>query len=52
MSVFKADKKGGMMYYEKKQTFALYFGNRGFMPAELIKDARKEMMAAVEKGGL
>ena len=35
----------------KKQTFALYFGNRGFMPAELIKDARKEMMAAVEKAG-
>ena len=21
----------------KKQTFALFFGNRGFMPAELIK---------------
>ena len=27
----------------KKQTFALYFGNRGFMPAELIEGAREDM---------
>ena len=27
----------------KKQTFALYFGNRGFMPAELIEGARDDM---------
>ena len=26
----------------KKQKFALYFGNRGFMPAELIEGARDE----------
>lgn len=35
----------------KKTTFALFFGNRGFMPAELIKDARKEMVEAVIKAG-
>ncbi len=31
----------------KKQTFALFFGNRGFMPAELIKQARIDMIKAV-----
>ena len=31
--------------------FALYFGNRGFMPAELIEGARKELVQALEKGG-
>ena len=31
--------------------FALYFGNRGFMPAELLADARKEMIEAVTKQG-
>ena len=31
----------------KKQTFALFFGNRGFMPAELIKQARIDMVKAV-----
>lgn len=35
----------------KKQTFALYFGNRGFMPAELISSARREMKQAVENAG-
>ncbi len=30
----------------KKQTFALYFGNRGFMPAELIEGARQDMAKA------
>ena len=31
--------------------FALYFGNRGFMPAELIKGAREDMIKAVEEQG-
>ena len=31
--------------------FALYFGNRGFMPAELIKGAREDMVKALEKAG-
>lgn len=35
----------------RKTKFALFFGNRGFMPAELIKDARKEMVEAVTKAG-
>ena len=35
----------------KKQTFALYFGNRGFMPAELIASARDDMVKAVTDAG-
>lgn len=35
----------------KKQTFALYFGNRGFMPAELIEGARDDMVKAVTDAG-
>jgi L-fucose isomerase-like protein len=35
----------------KKLTFALYFGNRGFFPGELIDAARKEMREAVKKTG-
>lgn len=35
----------------KKTTFALFFGNRGFMPEELIIEARKEVSDAVEKAG-
>ncbi len=35
----------------KKTTFALFFGNRGFMPAELIKGAREDMMKAVTDAG-
>lgn len=31
--------------------FALFFGNRGFMPAELIAGARKEMIQAVTDAG-
>lgn len=31
--------------------FALFFGNRGFMPAELIAGARSDMIRAVEKAG-
>ena len=33
------------------QTFALYFGNRGFMPAELIQGARSDMVKAVTDAG-
>ncbi len=35
----------------KKVTFALCFGNRGFMPGELILDARREMAQAVTEAG-
>ena len=35
----------------KKMTFALCFANRGFMPGELIYDARKEMAKAVTDAG-
>ena len=35
----------------KKQTFALFFGNRGFMPAELIKSSREDMVKAVVDAG-
>lgn len=31
--------------------FALFFGNRGFMPAELIAGAREDMIEAVTKAG-
>ena len=36
---------------KSKTTFALYFGNRGFFPGELIADAREEMTAAVRQSG-
>ncbi|MBE7042599.1 MAG: hypothetical protein E7399_03790 [Ruminococcaceae bacterium] len=32
-------------------TFALYFGNRGFFPGDLIADARKELQKAVVSAG-
>lgn len=35
----------------KKTTFALYFGNRGFFPGELIASARDEMTKVLEKLG-
>ncbi|MRY42842.1 hypothetical protein GKD46_22015, partial [Parabacteroides distasonis] len=35
----------------KKTKFALFFGNRGFMPERLITEARKDMVQAVEKAG-
>ena len=35
----------------KTTTFALYFGNRGFMPEKLLKEARSEMALAVENAG-
>lgn len=31
--------------------FALFFGNRGFMPGELITGARKDMIKAVTDAG-
>lgn len=34
-----------------KQTFALYFANRGFMPAELIAEARRDMAKVVTEAG-
>lgn len=35
----------------KKQTFALYFGNRGFFPESLIASARDEVSQAVANAG-
>ena len=35
----------------KKQTFALYFGNRGFFPESLIASARDEVSEAVKAAG-
>lgn len=35
----------------KKQTFALYFGNRGFFPESLIAGAREEVSRAVVDAG-
>ncbi len=35
----------------KNQTFALYFGNRGFMPGDLIAGARTDMIKAVTDAG-
>lgn len=32
-------------------TFAVFVGNRGFMPAELLRDGREEMKQAVERAG-
>ena len=34
-----------------KTTFALYFGNRGFFPGELIASARQDMIKALESNG-
>ena len=36
---------------ERKLTFALFFGNRGFMPAELIEGAREDMVRVVTECG-
>ncbi len=35
----------------RKTTFALYFGNRGFMPETLIAEARKDMVKVVTEVG-
>ncbi len=40
-----------MQNKHKKLTFAIYVGNRGFMPAELLHDGREEMKQAVEAAG-
>ena len=32
-------------------TFALYIGNRGFFPGEVIESARNEMVAAIKASG-
>ena len=39
------------MNIDKKCTLALFFGNRGFFPGEVIAEARKEMIEAVTKNG-
>ena len=36
---------------DTKVTFALFFGNRGFFPGEVIASARKEMIEAVQNNG-
>ena len=35
----------------KKTTFALFFGNRGFFPGEVIAEARAQLALACEKNG-
>lgn len=35
----------------KKTTFALYFGNRGFFPGEVVAQARTALVEACEKNG-
>ena len=35
----------------KKNRFALFFGNRGFFPASLIQEARKQLPAALKEMG-
>lgn len=35
----------------KKTTFALFFGNRGFFPGEVIKEARERLALACQKNG-
>ncbi|MFA5859274.1 MAG: hypothetical protein WC955_09420 [Elusimicrobiota bacterium] len=36
---------------QKKLVFALYFGNRGFFPASLIAQARRELVQVLKKNG-
>jgi len=40
-----------MKFSENTVTFALFFGNRGFFPGELIGDAREELKQAVSDAG-
>jgi len=47
----KAKMKRRKIMEAKKMTFALAFANRGFMPGELIYDARREMIQAVTEAG-
>ena len=39
------------MLKNKKQTFALYFGNRGFFPEKLVSGARTELSSILKKLG-
>lgn len=39
------------MKTKRTQTFALYFGNRGFFPETLIASARDEVSSAVKAAG-
>src|SRR5512137_72076 len=39
------------MMTDKKTTFALYFGNRGFFPASLIAQARAELSRQLQEWG-
>lgn len=39
------------MMESKKITFALFFGNRGFFPGELISSAREDLKKAMERNG-
>ena len=43
--------EGGFGMNNSKITFALYFGNRGFFPGEVIEEARREMVEAVINNG-
>ncbi len=36
---------------KQQQTFALYFGNRGFFPEKLVAGAREELSAALQQQG-
>lgn len=40
-----------MKAFNNKVTFALFFGNRGFFPGEVIKHAREDMQKAVTNAG-
>ena len=40
-----------MLKTDNKVTFALFFGNRGFFPGELIASAREEMQKVLTKNG-
>ena len=35
----------------QKTNFALFFGNRGFFPGEVVAEARSAMVEACEKNG-
>jgi L-fucose isomerase-like protein len=44
-------KEQEIIIMNRKTTFALYFGNRGFFPESLIEGARREIIRAVESCG-
>ena len=45
------ERLGVITMQKRKTAFALYFGNRGFFPGELVAQARKEMINAVQQDG-